>query len=263
MIQFILYIYPEKFERKRCKPFEKHFTSFSCSQNQTRMEQNIDIFDSVKSQAVNEITPEVLELGLDAMLSNETLKDIPIVGLAFKSFSLYQHISEAFFVKKLLNFLFAINEIPIETRLKFISKLESETETKRAGQKLLVTLNRLDDIDKASIVGNLFKHTILGEISYDHFSQLSHMIDNSYIHDLKKLSSRRQYIGIDNSTQLRLYKSGFFDQNISDVKKQLRLERFARSDKDYNGVVQPKFEYSENIFTQILSKYGFVNYTSD
>lgn len=48
------------------------------------MEENLDIFNSVKSKALNDLTPEILEISLDAVLNNETLKSIPIVGLAIK-----------------------------------------------------------------------------------------------------------------------------------------------------------------------------------
>lgn len=221
------------------------------------MEEKLDIFNSVKSKAVNDITPDILETGLDTILNNETLKDIPIVGLAFKSFSLYQNISEAFFIKKLLTFLFKINEISFEKRLEFINKLESESETKKAGEKLLITLNRLDDIEKSTMIGNLFKHTILGSISYEHFSKLSHMIDNSYVYDLKKLNGNIRFIGLDDSTLSSLFKNGFFDQKISDVKRQLQHERRIRFDQKYDGIVQPKFEYSANKFAEIFVKYGF------
>lgn len=196
------------------------------------MEENLDIFNSVKSKALNDLTPEILEISLDAVLNNETLKSIPIVGLAFKGFSLYQNISEAFFIKKLLTFLFKLNEIPYKTRIEFVNKLESESETKKAGEKLLITLNRLDDIDKSAMIGNLFRHTILGSISYEDFGQLSHMIDNSYVNDLRKLKVDVRYIRLDDSTLSRLFKNGFFDQKISDVKKQLELQRKIQFDQN-------------------------------
>lgn len=221
------------------------------------MEENLDIFNSVKSKALNDLTAEILEISLDAVLNNETLKSIPIVGLAFKGFSLYQNISEAFFIKKLLTFLFKLNEIPYKTRIEFVNKLESERETRKAGEKLLITLNRLDDIDKSAMIGNLFKHTILGSISYEDFGQLSHMIDNSYVNDLKKLIGDVRYIRLDDSTLSRLFKNGFFDKKISDVKKQLELQRKIQFDQNYNGIIQPKFIYMSNRFAEIFAKYAF------
>ena len=221
------------------------------------MENKLDLFESVKSEALTEITPEILETSLDAILDNEVLKDIPMVGLVFKSFGLYQKISEAFFLKKLLTFLHRVNEISFEERLNFVNKLESNDNTKRAGEKLLITLNRLDDIDKSSMIGNLLKHTILGKISYEDFSLLSHMIDNSYVNDLNKINDNPKLYRIDESTLLRLYKSGFVNQKISDVKKQLQNQRDVTFNREQNGVIQPRFEYKSNQFAITLAQYGF------
>ena len=128
----------------------------------------IDIFKSVKSSAINELTPELLETGLDLLIESEALKDIPVFGIGFKGYSIYKKITEAFFTKKLLKFLFELKDIPQIEREKFISELESQNETDKAGEKLLITLNRLNDVDKATIIGKLLKKTILGKLTFLH-----------------------------------------------------------------------------------------------
>jgi hypothetical protein len=60
----------------------------------------VDIFKSVKSEAITELTPELLEMGLDLITESEVLKDIPIFGIVFKGYSLYQKITESFFYQK-------------------------------------------------------------------------------------------------------------------------------------------------------------------
>ncbi|MES2805182.1 MAG: hypothetical protein V4652_06410 [Bacteroidota bacterium] len=64
------------------------------------MNDKIDIFESIKSDAINELSPEILEAGLDYLTDSEVLKDIPIFGIAFKSYNLYQRVTETFFIKK-------------------------------------------------------------------------------------------------------------------------------------------------------------------
>jgi hypothetical protein len=58
------------------------------------------------------------------------------------------------------------------------------------------------------------------------------MIDNSYVNDLRKLKVDVRYIRLDDSTLSRLFKNGFFDQKISDVKKQLELQRKIQFDQN-------------------------------
>jgi hypothetical protein len=119
--------------------------------------QSLNIFDSVVSERLIEINSEILEAGIDQVIDNEFLKDIPILGIAFKTYSLAKKISENFFVKKILRFLFHLKEIPKMERVKFVAELETIKQSKKVSEKILTVLNRLDDVNKASILGKLFK----------------------------------------------------------------------------------------------------------
>ncbi|GHA51670.1 hypothetical protein GCM10007103_35180 [Salinimicrobium marinum] len=80
----------------------------------SKIEENqLDIFKSVRSEAITELTPELLECGFDLITESEILKDIPIFGIGFKSYSLYRKVTESFFTKKLLKFLIEIKDIPL------------------------------------------------------------------------------------------------------------------------------------------------------
>lgn len=217
------------------------------------MNDKIDIFESVKSEAINELSPEILETGFDLITDSEVLKEIPIFGIAFKGFSIYQKVTESFFTKKLLYFLFQLKEIPRSEREKFITEMETKNETNKAGEKLLVTLNRLNDIEKAEIIGRLFKKTILGTIEFNDFNRLSHIIDNSYIDDIKLLKNNMylSYINVD--IKSNLHQIGLLNQNISDVERQKQFMVRVGSSKE----VQPKLEYKANKYCKILIEHGF------
>lgn len=218
------------------------------------MNDKIDIFESVKSDAIKELSPEILDAGLDYLTDSEILKDIPIFGLAFKSYNLYQKVSESFFMKKLLRFLFELKEIPLLEREKFIAELETNNETNKAGEKLLITLNRLNDIDKAEIIGRLFKQTILSKINFNDFNRLTHIIDNAYIDDLKLLKDNIYLQHLNNDIKSNLHQVGLLNQNISDVEKQKKYVEKAGGNASN---VQPKFEYKVNQYAKILIEYGF------
>jgi hypothetical protein len=217
------------------------------------MNDKIDIFESVKSDAIKELTPEILEIGLDYLTNSEVLKDIPIFGIAFKSYNFYQKVTESFFIKKLLKFLFELKEIPLLDREKFITELEDNNETNKAGEKLLITLNRLNDIDKAEIIGRLFKQTILGKINFKDFNRLTHIIDISYIHDLKLLKNNIYLQYIDHDIKSTLHQVGLLIQNISDIEKEKKiLGKVGASSSN----AQVKFGYKINNYGKILIEYG-------
>lgn len=218
------------------------------------MNDKIDIFESVKSDAIKELSPEILETGLDYLTDSEILKDIPVFGIAFKSYNLYQKVTESFFIKKLLRFLFELKEIPLLEREKFVAELEANNDTNKAGEKLLITLNRLNDIDKSEIIGRLFKQTILNKINFNDFNRLTHIIDNAYIDDLKLLKDNIYLQHLNDDIKSNLHQVGLLNQNISDVEKHKKYVERAGGNA---SSVQPKFEYKVNQYAEILIEHGF------
>jgi hypothetical protein len=216
------------------------------------MNDKIDIFQSVKSGAINELSPDVLDIGLDLLTKSEVLNDIPVFGIAFKGFSLYQNVTEAFFIKKLLKFLYELKDIPLLERERFVTEIEINKETNKAGEKLLVTLNRLNDIEKAEIIGRLFKKTILGKIEFSTFNRLTHIIDNAYINDIKLLKNNIHLGYIDEDIKSNLHQVGLLNQNISDIEKQREFLARSGSSRD----AQPKLEYKANNYCKVLIEHG-------
>jgi len=214
----------------------------------------LDIFQSIKSEAINELTPEILEAGFDFLIKSEVLKDIPVIGIGFKGYSLYRKITESFFTRKLLRFLFEIKNIPLEEREKFIAKLESKNETRKAGEKLLIVLNRIDDTEKAAIIGRIFKKTILGKIDFNDFNRLSNIIDNTYIEDLKVLKNNEFLQYINDDIKSNLYKTGLLNQTIKDNRKR---EKYLSEKIGGSEIIPPTFEYKLNTYGKILIDYGF------
>lgn len=214
----------------------------------------IDIFKSVKSEAISELTSEVLESGLNLITDSELLKDIPVFGIGFKSYNLYQKITEYFFIKKILKFLFELKEIPLSDRIKFINKLETKDKTSKAGEKLLITLNRLNDDEKSTFIGRLFKRTIIGELEYQDFNRLTHIIDSAYIEDLKLLNNNYHLGSINEDIMSHLHQIGLIKQSISNVHRQRQRQiRLGGREDD----IQPNLVYEINDIGRKFVKFGF------
>ena len=213
-----------------------------------------DIFKSVKSVAITELTPELLETTLDLLTESEVLKDIPIFGIGFKGYSLYQKITEAFFTKKLLKFLIELKDISLIERENFINELESKKETNKAGEKLLITLNRLNDDEKAAFIGRLFKKTIIGKLEYKDFNRLTHIIDIAYIEDLKILENNYHLARINDDVKSNLHQIGLIKQSISDVNREKQHQ--IRIGGNGNNI-QPKLTYIINEIGTKFIEFGF------
>jgi len=180
-------------------------------------EPSVNILDSVSGNLAD-LSAEALEVGVDQFIDNELLKEIPIFGGAVKIYNLSQRISEGFFMKKIARFLFQLKDIPKEKRERFIHKLEDEKENRKVGEKLLIMLNKLDEVDKASIIGNLFKAFIEAKIDYNQFLRLSNLVDKSLLDDLfilkrtPDVSNSIALKGVKHNAQESMLQSGLIIQ---------------------------------------------------
>ena len=162
------------------------------------MKQNDNIEQSllstIKNDSLKDLGTDYSELALDSFLNEGILKDIPFFGTLYKGLKGVLGIRDALFANKIYKFLMQIKTIPIEERTKFIEEIETKKDEQiRVGQTLLLIIDKLDDLDKPIIIGNLFKATIKKQINYDEFLRLSSIVQRSFYVDLIKLNSSKYY----------------------------------------------------------------------
>ncbi len=152
----------------------------------------VSLIDEVTGDNIKDITVDVLETSLDHFLEEDVIKEIPVFGTLYKAGKVVSGIRESIFAKKILKFLFEINKIPQEERIRFINKLEAEKKFRnKVGEKLIVIIEQLDDLDKPEIIGRLFKAAIKEQITYDDFLRLSSVVQKAYVPDLINLRDGR------------------------------------------------------------------------
>lgn len=215
--------------------------------------ETFNIFDSVVSNNLTEITADVLEAGIDQLIDNDFLKDIPILGIGIKAYSITRKISESFFAKKIMRFLFQLKDIPQEKREAFVKTLETSKENKKAGETVLGIINRLDEISKASIIGRLLKATILQQLSYPDFLRLSHITDKIFLDDLLSLKNNPSLYNITRDVKAILYQSGLLMQEVKDNRD---FEKYVRENTGGKASYPPTFEYKLNDFGRKLIRFG-------
>lgn len=210
----------------------------------------LNILDSVISENLADISADILEASIDQIIDNEFLKDIPIIGIGMKAFGLSQKVREGIFTKKVLKFLFHLKDIPKNKREEFVKKLEDKKENKRAGETILSILERLDDVNKASIIGRLMRATILNHIGYHDFLRLSNIVDKVFFYDLIELKTKTKFTF---EVQDSLYKAGLLSQIFKDNNQWQEYE------KKYWGSAKTSsstLEYKLNNFALALIEFG-------
>lgn len=211
----------------------------------------INLLNVVKSDQIKEITKDLTEVAIDTFFNDGILKDIPIVGTFFNLYNLSQNISNSFFTKKILKFLFELNSVSNKERLNFIEQLDNENESAKIGEKLLIIINNLEDVDKATIIGKLFKLAIEGKIEMQTFMRLSYMVDRAYLEDLKVLRDNEYLENIDNDIKHNLSQVGILNQTIKDSRDH---EEYVYKTTGKRQFYPPKFEYKISDYGNIIKE---------
>lgn len=149
----------------------------------------ISLIDEISKNNILKISEDITEITLDSFLDNGILKDFPVINLITGAIKTTLNIREKIFAKKVLTFLSSLKNIPTEKRQEFISKLNHKHGFKqKLGETIIVILEKIDNLDKPIIIGNLFNAFILEKISYEDFTKISNCVSRVDINDLMKFA---------------------------------------------------------------------------
>lgn len=143
---------------------------------------SLSVTDTIKSD-LGGLADTFGELGIDFLLDEGLLKDVPIIGTLTSLVKLGLGIKEVFFLNKLLSFFNSIKDIPLDERNRFMDKYFYGKE-EEFGARLTLTIERYDDIKKPKILANLFKAMCYEEINPSLYFRLSSIVETCFIDDL-------------------------------------------------------------------------------
>ena len=141
----------------------------------------------VKNKDLQNLFCEYSEVAIDAAIGGEALDAIPIVGTLTKGGRAILSIRDRLFINKLGVFLRRIDDVEPEERKRFVDELENTKRGERLAEELLSLVDRIENKEKAKIVGELFKDHVRGKIEYSNFNLLCVVVDRTYIMDLHML----------------------------------------------------------------------------
>lgn len=202
----------------------------------------------IKSNDLKNISIDIIEKVLDNEISNEVLREIPILKSLIAARRIYTSYTDRIFIKKAMNVLLELRETGWKERVELTSDLDDEDES--GAEKILMAIDRLETINKCKVYGRLCALKILGKIHVDHFLRLTKLIQDAYLDDLilvtdfKKGEKKEIYEG-DYFSILSL---GLIYQEPSE---QMPIERNFQHDE-----YDPEFKGGEIEFNYMLSNLG-------
>lgn len=216
---------------------------------------NNSLINLINNENLKDILVEGSEITLDSFLTDCILKEIPFFGTLYKGYKATIGIRESIFAKKVFHFLIELKDIPKVKREEFIKKLDNDSKYQsKVGEKLIILIEQLDDIDKPKIIGKLFKATINSEIDYEMFLRLSLIVNKSFLPDLIKLKYKGRFTQLikEHFAMLGLMSLSIAENDRD--KKILSLARLGGENKQID--IPPILNYEPNNLAELLIKYG-------
>lgn len=160
-------------------------------------EKNLSIAfaDSLKEESISCIG-EYAEIGLDAVMEDGILKNIPIVSTVIAVYKIGSSIKERYNMKKLLVFLNELNNgiLDEQKRKEYQQKFQSSEKFRNQEiEYLLVLIDRYISYDKPRMLANLYLAYLEGIINWKTLTAYAEIIDRFLPGDFQELQKGSQY----------------------------------------------------------------------
>ena len=147
------------------------------------------VVELIRSQDLQDGLASLAEAGIDQLLHDGFLRDVPILGSVVGVIRTAGTIRGLLLAKKLGRFLSALQSVPHAERQAFYDSLGDRAERNRVGEALLLLLDRLDDMEKPELIERLFRAVIRSEIDRKTFQLMATAVDRLFMPHLAELVS--------------------------------------------------------------------------
>lgn len=140
-----------------------------------------------------DLLQEAAEFAIDSVLKDGIVKDVPVVGVVAKLYSIATSFQGHMFARKVRRFLVELSSVSHEEREAFARTLEgSPKERTKTATVVLTFLDRLDDLEKAPLLARALRRYLSQEYDFSTFRRLAMAIDRCLVDDLGELEKMRE-----------------------------------------------------------------------
>ncbi|VTP17337.1 hypothetical protein PUATCC27989T_05337 [Phytobacter ursingii] len=156
------------------------------------MEQRTDkgkiLVKAIKSDKVKDLGAEYLELGLDTLLHDETLKCLPVVKSVIGICNFFRTVKDQILAKKIIRFINELSQIDVQERERMLDKLDEDDKfAGEVGEVIIEYLDKIDGEKKPELAAKFFMAFTRGFISYGDFRHCLLALERVPSFDIDKL----------------------------------------------------------------------------
>ena len=221
------------------------------------MKEKFDII--VNSSELKDITADIVEKVLDNQISDELLKEVPIVKTLVGIRNIYSSYTDRIFIKKAMNVLLELGDVNWKQRVELTRELDDEDSS--GTEKILMAIDRLETIKKCKIFGRLCKLKALNKMDAEDFSRLTKLIQDAYLDDLELII---YFVSQKEKKKWRIYEEEYYPlislgliyQVQSEQKPIERVQQYNEYDPEFKGG-EIEFDYELSMLGDLLLKYYY------
>lgn len=195
------------------------------------------------------------EIGLDSLLDESILKEVPLIKTAYSIAKTGFAIREKHMLKKTMLFIDKLNKNGVSNQnyIEYKEKLKAkESFLMRELEHVIIVIDRYIELNKNEILANLYFNYIDKKIDWEQFQELSIIVDNIFLSDLPELENiyMKKAItmnDINNKISFRRLKT----QNLIED-----IESMRRRSNGSIGMYFHENDYQITLLGELLFKYG-------
>ncbi len=158
--------------------------------NGNRDDTSRDILSDLgKTSAEEHLLEALLENGevlIDQLVKSDVIKDFPVLGTALKICKVGSNLRDYIFAAKIHKFITGLSSVSPNLKAKFKKKIvDNPEEKKRVGEIVLLTIDKISDLEKPEIIAKIFLAYMDGHLTSDELRRIVEAIDLAFIDDLK------------------------------------------------------------------------------
>jgi transcriptional antiterminator Rof (Rho-off) len=167
----------------------------------------------------------------DSVIHSDLFKRIPVVGPAIEVCETVDDVRARMFARKLVGFLQPLDQMTPEARKKFTEKMaESQEGMQKAGETLLLVLDKITALEKAEIIAYVFITYTQGGMEEADFRRLADAIDHAFIDDLKELLDAQKTGRSQASYMKHLERTGLTFADLNKIPRNREYHHYVVSD---------------------------------
>lgn len=152
----------------------------------------------LRSDSVIGVSKEYLELGVDAVLDSEVLKDVPLVNTVVGIFNVAGTFRDHNLAAKLIRFLNQLSDVKQQDRVEMVERLNEDGKfSGRVGSALIEILDRMESEKKPELAARCFAAYAKKEISFEELRRILLALERVPSFDIEQLAAFSKAMPVD------------------------------------------------------------------